>query len=106
MIAGFRLKVYAYTLMTNHIHLFFRTLLPNISEAMYSLSLDYSVSFNKRHNRTGHLFERRFKSKLVQEDRYFLGLLRYVHMNAVKAGMADSPEKIPLVRAQSLPWAA
>ena len=93
VIAEFRLKVYAYTLMTNHLHLFFRTLLPNISEAMYRLSLDYSVYFNKRHHRTGHLFERRFKSKLVQEDRYFLGLLRYVHMNAVKAGMVDSPEK-------------
>ena len=79
--------------MSNHIHLFLRTLLPNISEAMYKVSGDYSHYFNKRYERAGHLFESRFKSKLVQEDRYFLGLLRYVHMNPVKAGMAAAPEQ-------------
>ena len=88
-----RLKVYAYVLMSNHIHLFLRTLLSNISEAMYKVSGDYSHYFNKRYKRAGHLFESRFKSKLVQEDRYFLGLLRYVHMNPVKAGMAARPEQ-------------
>jgi len=95
VVVGFRLKVYAYTLMSNHIHLFLRTLLPNISEVMYRVNIDYSHYFNKRHRKTGHLFESRFKSKLVQEDRYFLGLLRYVHMNPVKAGMAAEPEQYP-----------
>ena len=92
-ISAFRLKIYAYVLMSNHIHLFLKTLLPNISEAMYRLSLDYSLYFNKRHGKTGHLFESRFKSKLVQEDRYFMALLRYLHMNPVKAGIVSSPEK-------------
>ena len=91
--AGFRLKVYAYALMSNHIHLFFRTTLPNISEVMYSVNMGYSHYFNKRHRRTGHLFESRFKSKLVQVDRYFLCLLRYVHINPVKAGIVASPEQ-------------
>jgi len=92
-ITVFRLKVYAYALMSNHIHIFLKTLLPNISEAMQRLNLDYSVYFNKRHGKTGHLFESRFKRKLVQEDRYFLGLLRYIHLNPVKAGMVASPEQ-------------
>ena len=90
-VAGFRLKVYAYALMSNHIHLFLRTMLPNVSEVMYHVNIGYSHYFNKRHRKTGHLFESRFKSKLVQEDRYFLGLLRYVHMNPVKAGMVAGP---------------
>ena len=92
VISAFRLKIYAYTLMSNHIHLFLKTLVPNISEAMHRLNLDYSIYFNKRHGKTGHLFESRFKSKLVQEDRYFLALLRYIHMNPVKAGIVPSPE--------------
>ncbi len=92
-IATFRLKIYAYVLMSNHIHLFFRTLLPNISATMNRLNLDYSLYFNRRHGRTGHLFESRFKSKLVQEDRYFLALLRYIHLNPVKAGIVSSPEQ-------------
>jgi REP element-mobilizing transposase RayT len=90
-VTGFRLKVYAYALMSNHIHLFLRTLLPNISEAMYRVNIDYAHYFNRRHRRTGHLFESRFKSKLVQEDRYFLALLRYVHMNPVSAGLVAGP---------------
>ncbi len=93
VISVFRLKIYAYALMSNHIHLFLRTLLPNISEVMYRLNLDYSVYFNKRYSKTGHLFENRFKSKLVQDERYFLGLVRYIHMNPVKAGIVTSPEK-------------
>ena len=91
-VAEFRLRVYAYALMSNHIHLFLRTMLPNISAVMYHVNIGYSHYFNKRHGKTGHLFESRFKSKLVQADRYFLGLLRYVHMNPVKAGMAARPE--------------
>lgn len=93
VICIFRLKIYAYALMSNHIHLFLRTLLPNISEVMYRLNIDYSVYFNKRHGKTGHLFENRFKSKLVQDSSYFLCLVRYIHMNPVKAGIVGSPEK-------------
>jgi len=92
-IPAFRLKIYAYALMSSHIHLFLKTFLPNISAVMYRLSLDYSVYFNRRHANTGHLFESRFKSKLVQRDRYFLALIRYIHMNPVKAGIVSSPEK-------------
>lgn len=87
------IKVYAYALMSNHVHIFIKTVLPNISAAICSLHLGYSKYFNKRHGHSGHIFGTRFKSKLVQRDRYFLALLRYIHMNPVKAGMAATPEQ-------------
>jgi REP element-mobilizing transposase RayT len=58
-VVEYRLRVYAYTLMSNHVHLFLRTLLPNISEVMYRVNIDYSHYFNKRHRRTGHSFGNR-----------------------------------------------
>ncbi len=88
----FHLKIYAYVLMSNHIHLFFKTSKANISETMHRINLDYTTCFNKRHEKTGHLFESRFKSKLVQKDRYFLAVLRYIHLNPVKAGIVSTPE--------------
>ncbi len=89
---NFHLKIYAYALMSNHIHLFLKTSKTNISEFMHRFNLDYTVYFNKRHKRTGHLFESRFKGKLVQKDRYFLALVRYIHLNPVKAGIVSNPE--------------
>ena len=90
--AEFNVRVYAYTLMTNHLHLFVETRLANISDWMFRLTLDYTKYFNSKYSRTGHLFETRFKSRLVQKDRYFLALLRYIHLNPVKAGIAVKPE--------------
>lgn len=91
--ASFNLEIYAYVLMSNHVHILLKTILPNISAAICSLHLSYSKYFNKRHGHSGHVFGARFKSKLVQRDRYFLVLLRYIHMNPVKAGMAAGPER-------------
>ncbi|MBI4657161.1 MAG: transposase [Elusimicrobia bacterium] len=91
-IEKFQLKIYGYVLMPNHIHLFLETQLPNISEAMHRLNLDYTLYFNKRHKRSGHLFGSRFKSRLIQKDKYFLALLRYIHLNPVKAGLVNKPE--------------
>jgi putative transposase len=90
-IIRFSLEIYAYVLMSNHIHLFLKTLLPNISEVMLTINRNYSHYFNKRHMKTGHLFESRYKNKVVQHDKYFLGLLRYIHQNPVKAGIVADP---------------
>jgi len=78
--------------MTNHVHLFVETRFANISDWMFRLTLDYTKYFNSKYSRTGHLFETRFKSRLVQKDRYFLALLRYIHLNPVKAGIVTKPE--------------
>ncbi len=78
--------------MSNHIHIFLETLKANISKVMHRINLDYTNYFNKKYGRTGHLFESRFKSKLVQKERYFLAVLRYIHLNPVKAGLVNKPE--------------
>ncbi len=88
----FSLKVYAYALMPNHVHLLLETPLANISAAMKFLNWTYVTRFNYRHMRSGHLFENRYKSKLVQKDRYLMSALKYIHNNPVKAGLCDKPE--------------
>lgn len=89
----FGVQVAAYALMTNHIHLYLVTPKANLSETMLELNSAYSHYFNKRHGRTGHLFEGRYKCKLVQRDNYSLALARYVHLNPVKAGLAAKAEE-------------
>lgn len=91
----FGLLLPAYALMTNHIHLYVVTPKANLSEAMFSLNNSYSHYFNKRHGKTGHLFEGRFKYKLIQNDSYSLALARYIHLNPVKAGLAKKAEDYP-----------
>lgn len=88
----FALKLPAYALMTNHIHLYLITPKANLSEAMFALNNEYSHYFNKRHGKTGHLFEGRFKYKLIQNDAYSLALTRYIHLNPVKANLAAKAE--------------
>ena len=89
----FEVQIAAYALMTNHIHLYLVTPKANLSEAMFDLNNAYSHYFNKKHGRTGHLFEGRYKCKLVQRDNYSLALARYIHMNPVKAGLAKTAEE-------------
>jgi REP element-mobilizing transposase RayT len=64
----FGVRIHAYTLMDNHFHLLMETPEANLSRAMQWLSVSYSVWFNRRHNRSGHLFQGRFKAVLVEDD--------------------------------------
>lgn len=77
---------FAWSLMTNHVHLLLRTGLSPISTVMRRLLTGYAVSFNKRHRRYGHLFQNRYKSFLCEEDPYLLELVRYIHLNPLRAG--------------------
>lgn len=88
----FDLLIPAFALMTNHIHLYLVTPKANLSEAMFWLNNSYSHYFNRKHGKTGHLFEGRYKCKIIQSDRYSLALARYIHLNPVKAGLTDKPE--------------
>ena len=85
------LVIYAYALMPNHVHLLVLTRRANISSAICGIHLAYSKYFNRRHGHSGHVFGARFKSRLVERDRYFLALLRYIHLNPVRAGLAAAP---------------
>lgn len=84
---------HAYCLMTNHYHLIVETPDGNLSKGMRQLNGMYTQASNRRHRRTGHLFQGRFKGILVDGESYFLELARYVVLNPVRAGMAARPDQ-------------
>jgi len=84
---------HTYVLMDNHYHLVVETPGGGLSRILHSLNTAYTVYFNKKHNRAGHLFQGRYKAILVEEDKYLLALSRYVHLNPVRAGLVTRPEK-------------
>ena len=75
---------YAYCLMANHYHLLVETPKANLSLGMRQLNGMYTQSFNRRHNRVGHLFQGRFKAILVEKESYLLELCRYIVLNPVR----------------------
>ena len=81
-------ELYAYCLMTNHVHLIIKEKNErDISETMKRLLGEYVVWFNLKYDRTGVLMENRYKSQAVEKDEYFLHVIRYVHQNPLKAGI-------------------
>ncbi len=83
---------HAYCLMDNHYHLLIETPDGNLSLGMRQLNGVYTQLFNKRHQRTGHLFQGRYKSILIQKDSHLLAVCRYVVLNPVRANMVERPE--------------
>ena len=79
--------IFAYVLMSNHVHIVLQTPQPNIAEIMHRVHRTYAFRFNRRYKRTGHLFGGRYRSRLVFEDTDLLGVTRYVHRNPVRAGL-------------------
>ncbi|WP_372680205.1 transposase [Desulfosarcina sp.] len=86
------LRISAYCLMPNHYHLLVQTPDANIARCMRHINGVYTQRFNSRHHSEGQLFKGRYKSILVSADAYLLQLVRYIHRNPVKAGLADKPE--------------
>jgi REP element-mobilizing transposase RayT len=82
--------VYAWSLMPNHWHLLVRSGPAGLSTFMRRLQTGYAGAFNRRHRRSGHLFQNRFKSILVEEEAYFLELTRYLHLNPLRAEVVRS----------------
>jgi putative transposase len=80
----FDAAIFCFVLMGNHVHLVAQTHRPNLSRWMHWLTVAYAVFFNRRHRASGHLFQGRYKSFLVQEGDYLLGLSRYLHLNPVR----------------------
>ncbi len=76
---------YAWVLLPNHVHLLLRTGRVPIATVMRRLLTGYAVTYNRRHRRHGHLFQNRYKSVLCQEEPYLLELVRYIHLNPVRA---------------------
>ncbi|MDF2674054.1 MAG: transposase [Clostridiales bacterium] len=89
----YNFELFAYVIMDNHYHLILRTNEAALNKIMHSINNVYSKFYNYRHKRTGHVFEERYNSKLVEDDAYLIWLLRYIHRNPVKAHMCDDVSK-------------
>src|SRR5512134_912865 len=91
----FDCRIHGYCLMTNHIHLVMQTGEMPLSRIMQNVSLRYTKWVNLTRRRTGHVFQGRYKALLIDADRYLLELIRYVHLNPVRAGTATTAESWP-----------
>ncbi|MGH7802958.1 MAG: transposase, partial [Candidatus Binatia bacterium] len=81
------LAIYAWALLPNHLHLLLKTGRTPLPMAMRWLLTGHAISFNRRHDRVGHLFQNRYKSIVCEEEPYFLELVRYIHLNPLRAGI-------------------
>jgi putative transposase len=87
-------QCYAWAFLSNHAHFLFRSGPGGIAVVMRRLLTGYAVFFNKRHSRHGQLFQNRYKSVICQEDRYFLELVRYIHLNPLRAGIVSNLDEL------------
>ena len=99
--------VYAFALMGNHYHLAVCTPRAGLCAFMQQFQTSYTVWFNRRHGRSGHLFEGRYKAKVVEGGHYLLNLTRYIHLNPVKVGrMRDTPRAAKADYLRAYPWSS
>lgn len=91
--------IYAWSLLNNHAHLLLRSGNSGLPKFMRRFLTGYAVGYNRRHKRFGHLFQNRYKSILCEEDTYFKELVRYLHLNPLRAGLVDN-----LLELESYPW--
>jgi putative transposase len=87
-------SVYAWALMPNHFQVLLRTGRQPLARSLRSLLTGYAGAFNRRHHRSGHLFQNRYKSIVCEEEVYFLELVRYLHLNPLRAGMVNNLEAL------------
>jgi len=92
-------RIYAWSLLSNHFHLLIRTGSMRLPFLMRRVLTGYAISFNRRHRRSGHLFQNRYKSILVEEEPYLLELVRYIHLNPLRVKMVNSVDQL-----ENYPW--
>jgi len=93
-------QCYAWALIPNHFHILLRTGTTPLSKVMRRLMTGYAVTFNKRHRRSGHLFQNRYKSIICEEYPYLLELIRYIHLNPLRARLVQDLKQL-----DKYPWA-
>jgi len=87
-----RFKVIGYCLMNTHVHLLLQES-EEIGVSMKRITVSYVQWLNRKYNRVGHLFQNRYKSEPIEDERYLMAVLRYIHQNPIKAGMAKTESK-------------
>ncbi|HHX87295.1 MAG TPA: transposase, partial [Firmicutes bacterium] len=86
------IDIAAYCIMDNHAHIVAKSEpLINLSKAAKKINTKYAMGYNYRHDRTGHVFQSRYKSEIIYDDPYLLNVIRYVHINPIKAGVVREP---------------
>jgi REP element-mobilizing transposase RayT len=86
--------IYAWALMTTHAHILLRSGVDGLSNFMRRFLTGYSITYNRRHKRHGHLFQNRYKSIVCDEDSYFQELVRYIHLNPLRAELVKDPAEL------------
>jgi putative transposase len=86
------LDIYAWCLMSNHVHLLLREGNEELSHTMKRIGVSFVQYYNKKYRTNGHLFQDRFKSEKVESDRYLMTVVRYIHQNPLKAGAVERVE--------------
>jgi len=85
--------VFGYCLMGNHLHLLLQENSESISVTMKRIGTSYAWWYNKKYDRVGHVFQDRYKSECVEDETYLLTVIRYIHLNPVKAKITEKPEE-------------
>lgn len=99
ILEGSSSSILAWSLLPNHFHMLYRTGSIPLSKFMQRLLTGYSVSFNKKYDRKGHLFQNRHLARLVEESAYMYRLIAYIHLNPLRAGVVDRIEEL-----EEYPW--
>jgi len=93
------LRIYAWALLPTHFHMLVRTAGQPLAKSMRRLLTGYTVNFNRRYRRFGHLFQNRYKSIVCEDEPYLLELTRYIHLNPLRAGLVQDLEEL-----RNYPW--
>ena len=93
------IKCYGWTLMPNHFHILLRTGTKPLSDTMRKVLTGYAIYFNRKYKRTGYLYQNRYKSILCQEEAYLLELVRYIHLNPLRAKIVEDMDGL-----NTYPW--
>ncbi|MDO8282839.1 MAG: transposase [Thermodesulfovibrionia bacterium] len=91
----YKFLLYSYVLMSNHLHLLIETQSFPLSKILQGINQSYTMYFNKRYKTVGHLFQGRYKAILCDRDGYLLSLIKYIHLNPVRAEMTKRPDEYP-----------
>lgn len=87
----FALRIYAYTLMPNHVHILLELTAGKLAKCMQVIQQRYAQYINRKYRRVGHLYQGRYRAIVCERDPYLVALVRYLHLNPVRAGLARDP---------------